>query len=93
MIALGLVSFILFCSGGCFVLIIIGTYLVSTLFSKSKFVIWSSKMAYCLFFSQAPIIPKLSHPGDTRNFDDYPEENWKAAPPLTGKLLDPFNDF
>ena len=50
-------------------------------------------MAYCLFFSQAPIIPKLSHPGDTRNFDDYPEENWKAAPPLTGKLLDPFNDF
>lgn len=42
---------------------------------------------------KAPIIPKLSHPGDTRNFDDYPEENWKAAPPLTGKLLDPFNDF
>lgn len=42
---------------------------------------------------KAPIIPKLAHPGDTRNFDDYPEENWRAAPPLSGKLLEPFKDF
>ncbi|RMX56068.1 hypothetical protein pdam_00020402 [Pocillopora damicornis] len=42
---------------------------------------------------KAPIIPKLSHPGDTRNFDDYPEENWRSAPPLSGKLLEPFKDF
>ncbi|EDO27982.1 predicted protein, partial [Nematostella vectensis] len=24
-----------------------------------------------------PINPKISHPGDTRNFDDYPEEDWR----------------
>lgn len=40
-----------------------------------------------------PIVPKLAHAGDTRNFDDYPEEDWRSAPPLAGKLVEPFKDF
>ena len=47
----------------------------------------------CVILLQPPIVPKLTHAGDTRNFDDYPEEDWKSAPPLSGKLVEPFKDF
>ncbi|XP_031549832.1 cAMP-dependent protein kinase catalytic subunit PRKX-like [Actinia tenebrosa] len=40
-----------------------------------------------------PIVPKIAHSGDTRNFDEYPEEDWKSAPPLHSKQLEPFKDF
>ena len=31
-------------------------------------------------FFQPPIIPKVRHSGDTRNFEDYPEDNWRVRP-------------
>ncbi|XP_072180340.1 cAMP-dependent protein kinase catalytic subunit PRKX-like [Diadema setosum] len=40
-----------------------------------------------------PIVPKLSHPGDTRNFDEYPEENWQSAPSVKADVLKLFKDF
>jgi protein kinase X len=46
-----------------------------------------------IFLFQPPIVPKISHSGDTRNFDEYPEEDWKSAPPLPSKQLEPFKEF
>ncbi|TWW64238.1 cAMP-dependent protein kinase catalytic subunit PRKX [Takifugu flavidus] len=40
-----------------------------------------------------PIIPKVSHEGDTSNFDVYPEEDWKKAPPVSHKDLEIFENF
>lgn len=40
-----------------------------------------------------PIIPKVSHDGDTKNFDDYPEDNWQSTPPASEQDLEPFLDF
>ena len=51
------------------------------------------RLTLVFFLLQPPIVPKLSHAGDTRNFDDYPEENWRAAPPLNPKLLESFKGF
>lgn len=44
-------------------------------------------------FLQPPIIPKVSHEGDTSNFDVYPEEDWKKAPPVSHKDLEIFENF
>lgn len=40
-----------------------------------------------------PIIPKVSHDGDTSNFDVYPEDDWKKDPPVPQKDLDLFKNF
>lgn len=44
-------------------------------------------------FLQPPIIPKVSHEGDTSNFDVYPEEDWKKDPPVAPKDLEIFDNF
>lgn len=44
-------------------------------------------------FLQPPIIPKVSHEGDTSNFDVYPEEDWKKDPPVSPKDLEIFENF
>ncbi|XP_029459559.1 cAMP-dependent protein kinase catalytic subunit PRKX isoform X2 [Rhinatrema bivittatum] len=40
-----------------------------------------------------PIVPKLSHEGDTSNFETYPEEDWKNVSPATSKELELFKNF
>lgn len=40
-----------------------------------------------------PIIPKVSHDGDTSNFDVYPEDDWKKDPAVPQKDLDLFKNF
>ncbi|KAK1876422.1 cAMP-dependent protein kinase catalytic subunit PRKX [Dissostichus eleginoides] len=40
-----------------------------------------------------PIVPKVSHEGDTSNFDVYPEDEWKKDPPVPQKDLDVFKSF
>ncbi|XP_022340993.1 cAMP-dependent protein kinase catalytic subunit PRKX-like [Crassostrea virginica] len=40
-----------------------------------------------------PIIPKVSHAGDTHNFEEYPEDGWKDAPPVSAADLENFADF
>jgi len=39
------------------------------------------------------IIPRVSHPGDTRNFERYPEDAWYNVPPLRDQDLEPFKGF
>ncbi|XP_035983786.1 cAMP-dependent protein kinase catalytic subunit PRKX [Fundulus heteroclitus] len=40
-----------------------------------------------------PIVPKVSHEGDTSNFDVYPEDDWKKDPPVPQKDLEIFKNF
>ncbi|KAK4290253.1 hypothetical protein Pmani_036833 [Petrolisthes manimaculis] len=40
-----------------------------------------------------PIVPKVSYDGDTRNFDDYPENNWRSTQGVSDNELAIFNDF
>lgn len=40
-----------------------------------------------------PIVPKVSYDGDTDNFDDYPENDWKKKPTATERELKYFEDF
>ncbi|XP_017844059.1 cAMP-dependent protein kinase catalytic subunit 3 [Drosophila busckii] len=40
-----------------------------------------------------PIMPDVHHDGDTKNFDDYPEKDWKPAKALDQRDLQFFNDF
>ncbi|KAB0798515.1 hypothetical protein PPYR_09508 [Photinus pyralis] len=42
---------------------------------------------------EAPIIPKVSYDGDTSNFDEYPEIDWKSARPLDEDEQKLFEDF
>lgn len=42
---------------------------------------------------QPPIVPKVSHEGDTSNFDVYPEDDWKKDPPVPQKDLEIFKNF
>uniref|UniRef100_A0A6A7G9E5 Protein kinase DC2-like n=2 Tax=Hirondellea gigas TaxID=1518452 RepID=A0A6A7G9E5_9CRUS len=43
--------------------------------------------------TQPPIVPKVSYEGDTRNFDDYPENNWRNASPASEAQQALFADF
>lgn len=43
--------------------------------------------------TQPPIVPKVSHEGDTRNFDEYPENDWRASAPAPPAQLELFTDF
>jgi protein kinase X len=40
-----------------------------------------------------PVLPKVSYDGDTRNFDDYPEGDWKNKPPALESEAKLFEDF
>ncbi|XP_075873584.1 cAMP-dependent protein kinase catalytic subunit PRKX isoform X1 [Nelusetta ayraudi] len=40
-----------------------------------------------------PIVPKVTHEGDTSNFDVYPEDDWKKDPPVPQKDLEIFENF
>jgi len=40
-----------------------------------------------------PIIPKVSYEGDTRNFDDYPETDWRQVPSVSEREFRMFEDF
>ncbi|XP_075211653.1 protein kinase, cAMP-dependent, catalytic subunit 3 isoform X1 [Lycorma delicatula] len=40
-----------------------------------------------------PIIPRVSYDGDTRNFDEYPEADWKSAPCVGEMEMKLFDDF
>lgn len=40
-----------------------------------------------------PIVPRVSYDGDTRNFDDYPEADWKSAPSVGEMEQKLFEDF
>ncbi|WAR27384.1 KAPC3-like protein [Mya arenaria] len=40
-----------------------------------------------------PIIPKVTHEGDTKNFDTYSEDDWQKAPPAPEKDMEHFLDF
>lgn len=42
---------------------------------------------------QPPIVPKINHDGDTRNFDKYDEDGWKDVPTVSSKNFQPFEDF
>lgn len=42
---------------------------------------------------QPPIVPKVNHEGDTRNFDKYDEEGWRDVPVVSAKNLQSFEDF
>lgn len=42
---------------------------------------------------QPPINPKVSHEGDTSNFDVYPEDDWKKDPAVPPKELEIFKNF
>lgn len=42
---------------------------------------------------QPPIVPKVSSDGDTDNFDDYPENDWKKKPTASERDLKYFLDF
>lgn len=42
---------------------------------------------------KAPILPRVSYDGDTRNFDDYPEADWKSAPSVGEMEQKLFEDF
>lgn len=43
--------------------------------------------------SQPPVIPNVQFDGDTSNFDEYPETDWKAARSLDKIELQLFEDF
>ena len=40
-----------------------------------------------------PIVPNVSSDGDTRNFDNYPEEDWSSVEPITERQMAMFSDF
>ncbi|XP_041115152.1 cAMP-dependent protein kinase catalytic subunit PRKX-like isoform X2 [Polyodon spathula] len=40
-----------------------------------------------------PVVPKVSHEGDTSNFEAYPEDDWKKDPPVSPKDLEMFKNF
>lgn len=40
-----------------------------------------------------PILPKVDYDGDTENFDEYPENDWKMRPSVSKKELAAFSDF
>lgn len=41
----------------------------------------------------APIVPEVRSPGDTRNFDKYPDDDEVSPPPLDPRSKELFRDF
>lgn len=48
-------------------------------------------MTFCLF--QPPFVPKVMYEGDSSNFDDYPESDWKSSRTLEESEQNLFDDF
>ncbi|KAK2177647.1 hypothetical protein NP493_587g01013 [Ridgeia piscesae] len=44
-------------------------------------------------WGEPPIIPVIDHPGDTHNFDDYNDDDWRSAAPVSVKEAELFADF
>ncbi|BFZ00976.1 hypothetical protein BsWGS_04015 [Bradybaena similaris] len=42
---------------------------------------------------QPPIVPKLSHDGDTTNFETYDEDDWRTTPAASEEHIKRFEDF
>jgi len=40
-----------------------------------------------------PIVPNVGHEGDARNYDDYPETDWRKVPPVSDRELRAFEEF
>ena len=40
-----------------------------------------------------PIIPNVGHEGDSRNYDDYPESDWRKVPSVSEREQHLFDDF
>lgn len=40
-----------------------------------------------------PVVPKVAGEGDTLNFDEYPEDDWKKRPDISETDLEVFTDF
>ena len=40
-----------------------------------------------------PILPNVGHEGDSRNYDDYPESDWRKVPSVTDREQRLFDDF
>lgn len=40
-----------------------------------------------------PIVPRITYEGDTRNFDEYPEADWRSAPSVGESEMKLFEDF
>ncbi|KAH3808354.1 cAMP-dependent protein kinase catalytic subunit PRKX-like isoform X2 [Dreissena polymorpha] len=55
-----------------------------------KAVDWDDVLARKL---SPPIIPKVTHNGDTKNFDTYSEDDWQKTAPAAEKDVEPFLDF
>lgn len=45
------------------------------------------------FLFQPPFVPKVMYEGDSSNFDDYPESDWKSARTLEESEQNLFDDF
>jgi len=43
--------------------------------------------------TKPPIVPNVSYDGDPRNYDDYPETDFKKVPPVTEREQRLFDDF
>ncbi|XP_074657664.1 cAMP-dependent protein kinase catalytic subunit 3-like [Tubulanus polymorphus] len=55
-----------------------------------KHINWDDVIARRL---QPPIIPRITHEGDTRCFDNYPEDDWHKKPQVGRADQDAFIDF
>ncbi|OWF47178.1 protein kinase DC2-like [Mizuhopecten yessoensis] len=55
-----------------------------------KGIVWEDVVARKL---TPPIVPKLSHAGDTKNFDEYSEDDWRKAAVVSDRELKYFQDF
>jgi hypothetical protein len=40
-----------------------------------------------------PIVPTVTHDGDTQNFDKYEDDGWQESEPATADILQIFRDF
>ena len=54
---------------------------------------WINDFNSCSLYLQPPIVPEVSHDGDTRNFDDYPNDDWQKATAVSEEQLKHFKDF
>lgn len=53
----------------------------------------STNVIHSLAVPQPPVVPKVHFDGDTSNFDEYPETDWKAARSLDEIELQLFDNF
>ena len=59
--------------------------------TSSAFCLKLKKVLLSLF--QPPVVPKIDHDGDTQNFEEYPEEDWKNASAAHADHQAFFEDF